>query len=65
MLKEMFEQFVFSGGVCISYVTGSYVYSNESNKMLVKADIPFPYEPHTFEELVHRDMVDITEISIR
>ena len=65
MLKEMFEQFVYNGGVCISYVTGYYVYSNKTNKMAVKAGIPFPYDPHTFEELVHRDLVDITEISIR
>lgn len=65
MLKEMFEQFVYNGGVCISYALGFYVYFNKTNIMQVKADIPFPYDPNTFEELVHCDLVDITEISIR
>ena len=64
MLKEMFEQFVLSGATCVSYEAGRYLYTSKSNKMLVEANIPFPYEPSTFEELVHRNMVDITHILI-
>ena len=64
MLKEMFEQFVFNDGVCAKYAAGHYLYINNSNKMLVTADTTFPYSPHIFEELVHRNMVSITMLTI-
>lgn len=60
----MFEQFVSGGAVCVAYETGCYLYTYKSNKMLVTANVPFPYDPNTFEELVHRGMIDLTRVSI-
>lgn len=63
MLKEMFEQFVGAGAICLFYSDGVYLYKYNEAKMLVNTDKAFPYTPQDIELLIHNDTVKIERIT--
>lgn len=64
MLKEIFEQFVGSGAICLFYSDGVYLYKHNENNMLVNTNTTFPYTPQAVQELIHQGFVGIERITI-
>ena len=64
MLKEIFEQFVGTGAICLFYSDGVYLYKYNENKMLVYTNTTFPYTPQAVYELIHQGFVGIDKITI-
>ena len=64
MLKEIFEQFVGSGAICLFYSDGVYLYKYNENKMLVNTNTTFPYTPQAVQELIHQGFVGVDKITI-
>ena len=64
MLKEIFEQFIGAGAEFVAQKDSVYLYTCKDAKMVVMTDTTFPYLPDVLEELIHRDIIEITAITI-
>lgn len=64
MLKEIFEQFIGAGAEFVAQKDSVYLYAYKDAKMVVTTDTTFPYLPDVLEELIHRDIIEITDITI-
>ena len=69
MLKEMFEQFIYSQDTCFCSVRGSerttaYTYGDIKTgiKMTVIINTPFLYEPKLMQDMVHKLVLEVLEV---
>ena len=64
MLKEMFEQLVYSDVWDKHHIVNRYVYTNKQLMLMVEVNSPYAYSFDHMEQLIHNDVLNVVSLVI-
>lgn len=64
MLKEMFEQLVYSDDWDKHHIANRYVYTNKQLMLMVEVNSPYAYSFEHMEQLIHNDVLNVVSLVI-
>ena len=64
MLKEMFEQLIYTCEWDKTHVANRYTYANMDNVLMVEVNSPYTYSFEHMEQLVHENILTVVSLVI-